>query len=194
MKIAITGGIASGKSTICRYLEEKGYPVLYADKIAADLMGKGMANYEGIVRHFGKEILKKNGEIDRTRLRDIIFQDEEERKWLNRLTHPNILKEIFSMVDDYLVNFIEVPLVFEEGLEPYFDEVWLVDCGVGEQKRRLLAKGELKLEEIERIIASQLPREEKICRADVVLDSESPDLKERIDSLLAGLEERIRNG
>ena len=85
MKIAITGGIGSGKTTVCRYLEKKGYQVIYADKIAADLMSRGMANYKLIVRHFGEEVLNPQGDIDRKKLRGIILGDDAKRKLLNRL-------------------------------------------------------------------------------------------------------------
>ena len=193
MKIAITGGIGSGKTTVCRYLEKKGYQVIYADKIAADLMSKGMANYKLSVRHFGEEVLNPQGDIDRKKLRGIILGDDAKRKLLNRLTHPNILAEIFAEVDDYLVNFIELPLVFEEGMEKYFDEVWLVDCSLEEQKRRVLARGGLQPQEIDKFIASQLTREAKAGLAQVILDSESPDLNRRIDELLEKLEDRNRH-
>jgi dephospho-CoA kinase len=188
MRIAITGGIGAGKSYIASYINSKGYKVIDTDNIARELMEKGNINYQNIVNSFGAGILDDVGNIDRGKLRDIIFHDDEKRKLLNCITHPNIMKKALEDSAGSGEYFIEVPLLFEENLETYFDQAWVVDCGENTQIKRVLERSSLSKAEVLDIIRCQMPREERIRKADVVINSERQDLYEYIDELLMSLE------
>lgn len=160
--IGITGGIATGKSTVTEYIQDKGYKVIDADKIAKSLMVKGSSSYKKTVEYFGKDILKKNGEIDRKVLGDKVFSNPKLLKVLNSLTHPFIFEEIKRQLEEaYLddIIFLDIPLLFEEydnilkyGI--HFDEIWLVFADRDTQIKRLMKRNDLtKKEAIERIDA-----------------------------------------
>jgi dephospho-CoA kinase len=169
MRIAITGGIGSGN-------------------IARELMKKGNSNYLSIVDMFGTGILDDAGEIDRLKLRNIVFHDDKERQLLNRITHPNIMKKAMEESDGNGIYFIEVPLLFEENLESYFDKFWVVDCSEETQIDRVTKRSSLSKDEVLDIIRCQMPRKDRIRKADVVINSERQDLYEYIDELLISLE------
>lgn len=193
MRIAITGGIGSGKSYVADYIKSKGYKVLYADDIAKDLMEKGQINYQNIIAFFGQDILDSNNEIDRKKLRKIVFTDEKMREKLNSLTHPNIMKNIIENTNDDEIYFVEIPLLFEEHLEEYFNQSWVVDCSIPVQISRVCARSNMTDDEVMVIINSQLDREEKIKKANVVINSEDPNLFDYIDKLLISLEKQDVN-
>ncbi len=188
MRIAITGGIGSGKSYVANYIKSKGYIVIDTDNIARELMGKGNKNYIDILENFGADILDFSGEIDREKLRKIVFHDEKKRQVLNSITHPNIMKKVMDDSDGSDIFFIEVPLLFEEKLESYFDQSWVVDCSEKTQIERVCERSSLSQEEVLDIIRCQMPREDKIKKADVVINSERDDIFEFIDKLLISLE------
>lgn len=188
MRIAITGGIGSGKSYIANYIKSKGYKVIDTDNIARELMKKGNSNYQNIVNSFGTDILDYSGEIDRGKLRDIVFHDNNKRQLLNRITHPNIMKRALEESAGSEIYFIEVPLLFEESLESNFNQSWVVDCSENTQIMRVLERSSLSKEEVLDIIRCQMPREDRIIKADVVINSERHDLYEYIDQLLMSLE------
>lgn len=188
MRIAITGGIGSGKSYVAKLIKAKGYTVIDTDIIARELMGKGNSNYHNIVENFGSDILKLDGDIDRVKLRNIVFHDEKKRKLLNSITHPNIMEKALDVSDGAGIYFVEVPLLFEEKLESYFDQVWVVDCCEETQIERVLQRSNLSQEEVLDIIRCQMPRKERISKADVVINSEQENINEYIDELLISLE------
>lgn len=188
MRIAITGGIGSGKSYIASYIESKGYKVIDTDIIARELMKKGNSNYQNIVNSFGTDILDYSGEIDRGKLRDIVFHDNNKRQLLNRITHPNIMKRALEESAGSEIYFIEVPLLFEESLESNFNQSWVVDCSENTQIMRVLERSSLSKEEVLDIIRCQMPRKERIKKADVIINSERQDLYQYVDELLMSLE------
>ncbi len=188
MRIAITGGIGSGKSYIASYIKSKGYKIIDTDNIASKLMKKGNSNYLNIVESFGADILDHSGDIDRDKLRNMVFHDDEKRQLLNSITHPNIMKKALEESTGSGNYFIEVPLLFEENLETYFDQSWVVDCSEKTQIRRVKERSSLSKEEVLDIIRCQMPREERIKKADVVINSERQDLYQFVDELLMSLE------
>jgi len=193
MRIGITGGIGTGKSFVINYVRSKGYKVIDSDFIARQLMLKGNINYNNIINNFGDDILSVEGEIDRIKLRTIVFNDEEKRKILNKITHPNIMKKIFDDSDDNNIYFIEVPLLFEENLDKYFDEIWLIDCSEKVQIERIIKRSNLSKNEVLDIISCQMPRREKIKRAKIIIESEQANLEKHIDDLLHKLDKRVIN-
>lgn len=188
MRIAITGGIGSGKSYIANYIKSRGYKIIDTDNIAKELMKKGNSNYLNIVESFGTDILDHSEEIDRDKLRNIVFHDDEKRYLLNNITHPNIMKKALEESDGNGIYFIEVPLLFEEKLETYFDQSWVIDCSEKTQIRRVKERSSLSKEEVLDIIRCQMPREERIKKANVVINSERQDLYQFVDELLMSLE------
>lgn len=188
MRIAITGGIGSGKSYIANYIKSRGYKIIDTDNIAKELMKKGNSNYLNIVESFGTDILDHSEEIDRDKLRNIVFHDDEKRYLLNNITHPNIMKKALEESDGNGIYFIEVPLLFEEKLETYFDQSWVIDCSEKTQIRRVKDRSSLSKEEVLDIIRCQMPREERIKKANVVINSERQDLYQFVDELLMSLE------
>lgn len=188
MRIAITGGIGSGKSYIANYIKSKGYKVIDTDNIARELMEKGNSNYLNIVEKFGNDILDNSGNIDRRKLRNLVFHDDEKRQLLNSITHPNIMKKALDESAGFGKYFVEVPLLFEENLESNFDQYWVVDCDEKTQIKRVLERSSLSQEEVLDIIRCQMPREDRIIKADVVINSERHDLYEYIDQLLMSME------
>ena len=126
LKIAITGGIGSGKSTVCKIIKAKGYPVFSCDEIYAELLNDGNLT-EDIVKYFGSDILNGGGGIDRKKLASRVFNDGEKLRILNGITHPKIFEEMFTRAENCGgVVFFEVPVLFECGYQNLFDNVIVV--------------------------------------------------------------------
>lgn len=126
IKIAITGGIGSGKTTVCKIIKEKGYPVFSGDEIYAELLNDGKLTAD-IVKEFGNSVLNGSGGIDRKKLANCVFSDKEKLQILNSITHPIIFKEIFARAENFGgVIFFEVPVLFEGGYQDLFDNVIVV--------------------------------------------------------------------
>lgn len=130
-KVAITGTIGSGKTTVSILLRRKGYPVFDADGYSHICLQKNHDAYHKIVSVFGEDILDVFGEIDRSQLASLVFSDEEKREQLNAIVHPYVkdgLFHFFESCEKEHVSFAEIPLLYEVGWEKYFDEVLLVTC------------------------------------------------------------------
>lgn len=178
--IGITGGIGTGKSTVTDMIREKGYPVIDADKIARQVVEKGMPAYDMIVKVFGEEILQKNGEINRKALGKIVFNDEDQRFKLNNIVHSYIYDQIKYLIDknNYIFDiiFLDIPLLFEEydiiregGI--LFDEIWLVYTDRKTQVQRIIKRD--KISEVDAIsrIDAQIDIENKKHMASEILDN-----------------------
>lgn len=176
--IGITGGIATGKSTVVEIIKSKGYFVIDADEIAKDVVKKGSLGLEKIKEKFGSDILLYNGELNREKLAEIIFTNEEMRKELNEILHPIIINEIIKAVDEHILQekviFIDVPLLFEskdrfneQGLS--FDEVWLVYCDEQTQIDRLMKRDKINYIYALNKIKSQLDLNFKKENSDVII-------------------------
>jgi len=127
MIIGLTGGIASGKSTVSKYLAEKGFKVYDADKIAKDISEKKLVQEE-IIATFGDKILEENRNIDRKKLKEIVFEDKEKLKQLNAIIHPKVIdfyKKLKEKNTDEIIIF-DVPLLFESGIEKFCDKILAV--------------------------------------------------------------------
>lgn len=195
--IGITGGIATGKSTVTEYIKDKGYKVIDADKIAKNLMEKGSSSYKKTVEYFGKDILKESGEIDRKVLGSKVFSDPKLLKILNNITHPFIFREIKNQLEESYgedVIFLDIPLLFEEydnilkyGI--HFDEIWLVFADRETQIERLMKRNDLtKQEAIERIDAQMDIDIKKEKSTTIIYNLHSiENLRENINLLLENL-------
>lgn len=175
--IGLTGGIASGKSTVASYLKELGAYVIDADKIAREVVLPGGSAYLDIVKEYGEKIIEPNGEIDRAKLGSIIFHNAHARKRLNEITHPRIYHEIKRQiekrkkVDPMGIIVIEVPLLIETGMTEMVDEVWLVALAEDQQIKRLMERSGYTEEEAEKRIKSQMPLNKKIKFAHRIIDT-----------------------
>ncbi|WP_348936167.1 dephospho-CoA kinase [Bacillus sp. BS1807G30] len=174
--IGLTGGIASGKSTVSQMIKEKGIRVVDADIIAKEAVSKGSAALHQIVQTFGEEVLLPNGELNRQQLGTIIFSDEEKRKQLNAIVHPEVRKEMLKQRDEGVSNnetfvVLDIPLLFESKLEGLVDRIIVVYTTPELQLSRLMNRNDLSEEEALNRIHSQQPLEEKCQKADRVIEN-----------------------
>lgn len=180
MFIGITGGIGTGKSYIAKLLNNRGFKVIDSDLITRKLLEKEGINYQLVLSEFGNNILDTEGKIERGKLKRLILTDESSRKKLSSLTHLNIMNTIKIEGEEYLktqdnkgVVFVELPLLYEENLEGFFDDIWLVDSLVKTQIKRIVLRGNFTKEEAIKMIKKQLPREEKLKRCSKIIDNDN---------------------
>jgi len=174
--IGLTGGIASGKSTVSSMLEKAGIPVIDADRYSREAVEPGEKAYKKIVAHFGEGILHGDRTIDRKKLGAIIFNDEAERKKLNAIVHPAVRKKMNDRKNFYRKEgreavVLDIPLLFESQLQGTVDKIMLVYVNEHVQLKRLMERdGSTKEEALSRI-RSQIPLENKKTGADAVIDN-----------------------
>ena len=190
MIIGLTGGIASGKSTVSKYLAEKGFKVYDADKIAKDISGKKSVQEE-IILTFGNEILDENGNVDRKKLKEIVFENKKKLKQLNAIIHPKVIdfyKELKEQNTDKIIIF-DVPLLFESGIDKFCDKILVVISDYKIQLNRIVERDKIDRDLAEKIIKSQLSNEERIKKADVVIENNSSleDLFEKVERFCEGI-------
>ena len=173
-RIGLTGGIASGKSSVGRLLAARGLPLLDADVFAREALAPGSAGAGAVLERYGAGIRAPGGEIDRAALGQIVFGDGAERQWLEQLVHPLVRARFAAELEELgaepLVVLV-VPLLFEAGLETLCSEVWLVDCDETQQLQRLVARDGLGEADARARIAAQWPLARKRGLADVVLNN-----------------------
>lgn len=175
LKVGLTGGIASGKSTIMRNFAGLGCITVDADAIVARLYRPGQAGHEAIVRTYGSGVLQADGEIDRKKLSDVAFSSPEESRRLNALIHPIVVAEEARMMADAgsredAIYIVEATLLLEAGGKQRYDRIVVVDVAPDVQVARAIGRG-MTAEEVTRRIAHQLPREERLRQADYVIDN-----------------------
>ena len=173
--IGITGGIASGKSTVTNFLRQQGFQVVDADAVVHQLQKPGGRLCKALVQHFGQEIILENGELNRSLLASLIFSNPEEREW-SRITQGEIIREELATLRDQLVQtkeifFMDIPLLFEQDYASWFDETWLVYVDRDVQVERLMKRDQLSQNEAESRLAAQWPLEKKKDLASHVLDN-----------------------
>ena len=173
--IGITGGIASGKSTVTNFLREQGFQVVDADAVVHQLQKPGGRLYQLLVQHFGKEIILENGELNRSLLASLIFSNPEEREW-SRITQGEIIREELAALREQLaqtetVFFMDIPLLFEQDYSAWFDETWLVYVNRDVQVERFMKRDYLSKEVAESRLATQWSLEEKKKLASHILDN-----------------------
>lgn len=175
--IGLTGGIASGKTTVASILSEFGAIILDADKVAREVVEPGKPAWQEICKIFGDKVILTDGNINRKYLGDLIFNDPEKRDVLNSIIHPKVIDEMEKrlnycrQVGEPLV-FLEVPLLLETGMDSMVDEVWLVKIDVETQIKRLIKRDKLSRGQAIKRIESQMPIEDKIKRADIIIDGQ----------------------
>ncbi|MFP4457361.1 MAG: dephospho-CoA kinase [Clostridia bacterium] len=175
-KVGITGGIATGKSTVANYLIEKGLPVIDCDKLAKKALEKDTAAYKSVINKFGSDIKLDDAKIDRKKLGHIVFNNKKKRKILERIVHEQVLRDVQSKIREYISDkkplvFIDIPLLFEVKWEFLVDETWVVYCDEIEQLDRIQRRDDLSIEEAKSRISAQIPIDEKKEMGDIVIDS-----------------------
>jgi dephospho-CoA kinase len=176
-RIALTGGIATGKSHVRARLERDGVPTIDADTLARDAVAPGTAGLKAVVERFGPDILAADGTLNRRALGRLVFADARSRRDLEAIIHPVVreaMERWFASLAPGIHPFAvaDIPLLFESGRETEFDAVILTVCAPSTQLRRLLARDQMTEEEARQRIDSQLPAEEKARRATYVIDTD----------------------
>jgi dephospho-CoA kinase len=174
-KIGLTGGIASGKSTVAAMLRELGFDVIFADEISRRLLDPGQSAYEETVREFGREIVWPDGTLDRKKIAAIVFADRAQLARLNAIIHPRVEAQILKQFADWEreenrpVAFVEAALLVEAGYMKNLDGLVVTWCRPEQQVERLVARG-MTEEEARARIGAQMPVEEKLKLADYKID------------------------
>ncbi|MGT2876224.1 dephospho-CoA kinase [Streptococcus gallolyticus] len=188
--IGITGGIASGKSTVVAEIRKQGYQVIDADQVVHELQEKGGKLYQTLVEWLGNNILQENGELDRQKLGKVIFGNKEMMAKSSRLQNEIIRQELANrrnqLAQTEEVFFMDIPLLIELDYMDWFDEVWLVYVDEKTQLDRLVMRNHYTRSEAQKRIASQMSTEAKKAYADKLLDNRGnlQALKEQVDRLL----------
>jgi dephospho-coA kinase len=194
--IGLTGGIASGKSTVTSYLKEKGYPVIDADRVVHDLQAPGGELYRALVEHFGRDILLDTGDLNRPALAQRIFSSQKEIAWSNQVQGEIIRKALarerdrLAKTEDLL--FMDIPLLIEQGYLDWFDQVWLVYVTEETQLQRLMERNSLREVQARDRLVAQMPLDEKKAFVNLVIDNNSKRdrLYQQIDRALEQIERR----
>jgi dephospho-CoA kinase len=177
IEVALTGNIASGKTTVAGVWASLGAPVIDADELARRAVEPGSRGLEAIVRRWGGQVLDEGGALDRGALREIVFRDSEARGELGRIIHPEVARLRGGELERLAlrgepVAVLDIPLLFEVGLQDRFDLVVLVDAPEQVRRQRLIRDRGLTAAEADRMIAAQIPSEAKRRRADVTIDND----------------------
>ena len=173
--IGITGGIASGKSTVTEFLRQKGFQVVDADAVVHQLQKPGGRLCQVLVEHFGEKVLLENGELNRPLLASLIFSNPEEQEW-SKSTQGEIIREELAALRNQFAQtealfFMDIPLLFEQDYASWFDETWLVYVNRDIQLERLMKRDQISKEAAETRLNSQWPLERKISLASHSLDN-----------------------
>jgi len=185
----LTGGIATGKSTVANIMAEAGAHVIDADRIAKDVVKKGLPAWKEITEYFGKEILGSDGEIDRERLGDVVFGSKDKLEALNKIVHPRVFEEMAREMEEVKqrapdsIVILDIPLLIETGLHKLLSNVILVYAPERIQLARLMARDNIPKEAALKRIRSQMPMEQKKAFANYIIDNSSEIEHTRIMTL-----------
>jgi dephospho-CoA kinase len=188
LNVGLTGGIASGKSTVAEMFVKNGAYLIDFDGLAHEVQEPGKPAWKEVVNHFGEGILQPDKKIDRVKLGDIVFTDKEKLSKLNNIVHPLVYQEWQSRLEKirkkekHAIVLSDIPLLFEGKMQHLFDLTILVLIAPKEQIRRLMARNGVSKEDAEKRLKSQMPIGEKIVLADIVIDNEGsiPETEKRV--------------
>lgn len=185
LTIGLTGGIGSGKSTVAYLFSERHIPIIDADKIARELTEANQPDFTKIVEHFGPTIITQDNQLDRKKLRLIIFADEKEKKWLEQLLHPSIQKKMQEEIKNKTASYCiaVIPLLIEAEVYSFIDRILVVDTTQDLQIERVIARDNLPRSHIETILKAQIPRTDRIAKAHDVITNNG-----KIDDLIPQVE------
>ena len=185
-RVGLTGGIGSGKSTVSSIFSRLGVPVIDADQIARSLVEPGTDALSKLTAHFGEEILNQ-GQLDRRRLRELIFTDEAAKEWVEALLHPLVKREMLSRADqqDSAYVVLEIPLLFEAGYQNLLDRVLVIDVPPALQVDRVVSRDEVLQSQVESVIRAQISAKARLKQANDVIENTGSleQLREQVESL-----------
>lgn len=178
--VGLTGGIASGKTTVANLFHQHfGIEIVDADVIAREVVAPGSKGLKAIESKFGSSVLLENGNLDRSKLREIIFSDPSQKAWLDQLLHPmiraNMLAELANTTSEYAL--LVIPLMVENHLQHLADKVVVVDVDEATQLERTVARDNVALEQAQAIVAAQASREQRLAIADFVIKNDTENQK-----------------
>ena len=187
--IGLTGGIATGKSTVSRYLAEQGLPILDADVYAREAVAVGSPILARIVERYGSSVQNPNGSLNRPQLGAIVFKDSQEKSWLEQQIHPFVrqrFKDVAQTYGETETLVYDIPLLFESQLTHLVTEIWVVICTPEQQLQRLMTRNQLGHDQAQSRIQSQLPLDQKASQADIILNNTQSreNLFQQIDQYL----------
>lgn len=200
LKLGITGGIGCGKSEVCRLLEKLGVPIIHADIVAKDLVNENEQIKRDLKQAFGEDVYFPNDTLDRRKVADIIFNNEEAKQQLNQIIHPHVLeyqeKELSRLeaTEKFRIAGVEAALIFEAGSHTQFDVIVVVAASRETVIQRLKERDGLTGKEILKRINSQMDLQEKIKRADFVIYNDGPldELNHKVKRLFNWLNNQER--
>ena len=174
IKIGLTGGVASGKTTVSNFFKQFGIEVIDADVISHQVTKPDGTAFQEIISSFGSSVLDENGLIDRKKMRKIIFDDVSKKEMLERIIHPKVREEMFNLAsqsnDHYLI--VSVPLLVETGMNEMIDRTLVVDCSEETQIERLIHRDKITLGEAKSILRNQTNRSTRLKAADDLIVNE----------------------
>lgn len=192
-RIALTGGIATGKSYVTSRLRARGVPVVDADLLAREAVAPGSDGLAAVVERFGDGVLEPDGTLNRARLGEIVFRDKQARRDLEAIIHPYVRRRINQFFDELPpqqpFGVADIPLLYETGRQPQFDKVIVVATSRERQIERIMSRNSLPREEAERRVAAQLPIDAKVALADYVIrtDGTHEETDRQVEALVAQL-------
>lgn len=187
LKIVLTGGIGSGKSTVSKYFAKLNIPIIDADKIVHELLAINTIIYKKIIKHFGEDILSDKKTLDRKKISELIFHNKKERLWLEKLIHPRVHKEIIKQTKSYKAPYciMAIPLFFETRFPPKVDRILVIDCPQKNQISRIRKRNSYSINQAKAIIATQIDRKNRLRQANDVIRNTgtTAELKEMVKKL-----------
>lgn len=200
MILGLTGGIATGKSTVTAMLRERGIPVIDADQIAREVVEPGKPAYEAIVRHFGRDILLEDGQLDRKKLGEVVFSDEAERQKLNAIVHPEVRRVMRQEAEVAEANgaqivFMDIPLLYESKLQYLVEKIVVVYAPSDMQLARMMERDELDEEQAKKRLRAQFPIDQKKLEADFLIDNSQSreETQRQVEELLTVIRSEPRS-
>lgn len=193
LRVGLTGGIASGKTTVSDQFSQRGVPIIDTDIIAREVVAAGTEGLAKVVAFFGSRVVDERGELNRRALRDIVFEDSSKLQALENILHPLIKAEtanrLAELTDDYVI--IVVPLLVEIGMHDWVDQVLVVDIDPQTQRERLCLRDKIGCEQAQAMMDSQLSRAERLTYADDIIHNSAHDL-ETLQAAVAQLDAHYR--
>lgn len=187
LKIGLTGGIASGKTRISDLFSQLKTPIIDTDIISREILEPGQLGYQAIIKHFGDSIALEDTQIDRRKLRQLVFSDNTEKKWLESILHPIIFERSQYQIEQYnqaKYVVVVIPLLFEANFSDLIDRTLAVDCSPETQIERLLLRDKIDVALAQRMIDHQWSNQDRINRADdIVHNNNNGDLESQVMTL-----------